>query len=138
VSYLLDTCAISEFEKDNRNEGVVRFLLSLPIDRTFLSAITVGEIQRGITRQPEGQRRLRLEAFLERQLETYSRNILSIDLHVGRLWGELYASCQKRGFNLSASDSLIAATALQHGLHVVTRNVGDFEPTGVLIINPWA
>jgi len=101
-------------------------------------AITVGEIQRGITRQPEGQRRLRLEAFLERQLETYSRNILSIDLHVGRLWGELYASCQKRGFNLSASDSLIAATALHHGLHVVTRNVGDFEPTGVLIINPWA
>lgn len=65
-------------------------------------------------------------------------NVLPINLEVGRLWGELYASCQLRGINLAASDSLIAATALHHGLHIVTRNVKDFEPTGTFIINPWA
>ena len=52
--------------------------------------------------------------------------------------GDMYASCQQKGINLGSADSLIAAIAIQHGLHIVTRNVKDFEPTGALIVNPWA
>ena len=137
VRYLLDTVAISELEKRNRNETVVQYLLKLPTSRTFISAITVGEIQRGITRLPPGKRRLHLETFLERVIEQYAMNILPIDLNVGRLGGEMYATCQARGINLTSSDSFIAATAMHHGMHVVTRNVKDFEPTGVLLVNPW-
>ncbi|HWV24117.1 MAG TPA: type II toxin-antitoxin system VapC family toxin [Thermomicrobiales bacterium] len=135
--YLLDTVAVSELEKENPNERVIRYLLTLPNSRTFISAITIGEIQRGITRLPSSKRRLKLESFLERVIEDFSASILPIDTEVGLRWGQLYARCQARGVNLASSDSLIAATALHHGMHIVTRNAKDFEPTGVLIINPW-
>jgi predicted nucleic acid-binding protein len=137
VKYLLDTCAISEVEKRPRNEHVVQFLLSLPDTDMFISAITIGEMQRGITRMPLGKRRVRLESFLDQLVIRFPSMVLPIDLQVGRVWGDVYASCQMKGFNLSSSDSLIAATAIHHGLHVVTRNVKDFEPTGVQIVNPW-
>lgn len=86
---------------------------------------------------PFGKRRERLELFLERQIERFAEMILPIDLGVGIAWGDVYASTQMRGYNLGSSDLLIAATAIHHGLRVVTRNVKDFEPTGLEIVNPW-
>lgn len=72
-------------------------------------------------------------------LETsYSDRILNIDREIVHVWGELTANAQIRGKVVHVSDGLIAATALVHGLHVITRNISDFEPTGVLILNPWA
>ena len=56
---------------------------------------------------------------------------------MSHIWGELVAHTRSSGYNISVPDTLIAATALHHGLHVVTRNVKDFEPTGVLLVNPW-
>jgi len=67
----------------------------------------------------------------------YSDRILVIDLEIVRIWGELTARAQKSEKIIAASDGLIAATALRHGLHIVTRNVSDFEPSGGLLINPW-
>ena len=70
-------------------------------------------------------------------LAEFSPRILPIDAEVARVWGEITANARQRGFNLEVADAQIAATALHHGLQVVTRNVKDFEPTGVRIVNPW-
>jgi len=67
----------------------------------------------------------------------YSDRLLPIDLETSRIWGELVAIAQKAGRPVPAVDALIAATAIRHGLHIMTRNTADFEPTGVLLLNPW-
>ena len=67
----------------------------------------------------------------------YGERILPIDAETVRVWGESTAAAQKNGRIVSASDGLIAATARRHGLRVMTRNVDDFAPMGVMIVNPW-
>lgn len=71
---------------------------------------------------------------MEREFES---RIVPVDADTARLWGEISGSLRRQGRQLAFVDGLIAATAIQHGMHVVTRNVKDFEPTGALIVNPW-
>ena len=85
----------------------------------------------------ESQRKRELQSWLQTIERYYSDRILSIDLEIVRIWGEITATAQKSGKIIAVSDGLIAATALRHGLHIVTRNISDFEPGGVLLINPW-
>jgi hypothetical protein len=103
----------------------------------FVSVISIGEILKGISLLRDGSRRRALEAWLKTLEHDYGDRLLSIDLETSRLWGELTAAAQKAGRVVHATDGLIAATALRHGLHVMTRNTADFEPTGVLLLNPW-
>ena len=102
-----------------------------------MSVITVGEIAKGIELLDEGPRRERFTAFLDRLEQGFARRVLGIDSETARIWGEITARAQRRGRVVSATDGLIAATAIQHGLQVMTRNVSDFEETGAEIINPW-
>lgn len=67
----------------------------------------------------------------------FGNRVFDFDIETAHIWGELVAQTNAMGFAIGVPDTMIAATALQHGMHVVTRNVRDFEPTGVLIINPW-
>jgi len=67
----------------------------------------------------------------------YASRILPLDREAAHIWGELTAAAQKRGKIVASNDGLIAATAHRHGLHVITRNISDFEPTGAMLINPW-
>jgi predicted nucleic acid-binding protein len=67
----------------------------------------------------------------------YADRVLPVDLETSHIWGELTAAAQKIGKIIPASDGLIAATARRHGLHVMTRNTEHFEPTGVMLVNPW-
>jgi len=69
--------------------------------------------------------------------QDYAERILPVDAETARVWGELTAAARARGKTVSVSDGLIAATALRHGLHVMTRNVSDFIDTGAMLINPW-
>jgi len=78
-----------------------------------------------------------LQTWLQALERHYSDRLLPIDLETSRIWGELAAATQKAGRPVPAIDALIAATATRHGLHVMTRNSADFEPTGVLLLNPW-
>ncbi len=78
-----------------------------------------------------------MNSWLQAIESNYSDRILLIDIETVRIWGELTAKAQKSGKTIAAADGLIAATAICHGLHVMTRNVDDFEPSGVLITNPW-
>ena len=131
--YLLDTDVLSALRRRERNPEAVRWV---GIQRTadlHISVVTVGEIERGITQQqrrdPSFARELAL--WLDRVLAWYSDRILLVDTATARRWGQLSAT-----LGHESADLLIAATALEHGLTVVTRNVRHFEPTGVPTVNP--
>jgi predicted nucleic acid-binding protein len=104
----------------------------------FVSVITIGEIAKGISLLDTGKRKNELQRWLQTIEQDYSDSILQIDLETVQIWGELKAKAQKAGKGVAASDGLIAATAMRHGLHVITRNEKDFLPAGVLLINPWS
>jgi predicted nucleic acid-binding protein len=137
VSFLWDTCILSDLGKPNRDPLVVEYLASMHTQDTYISVITVSEIEYGLKRLPAGRRRQQLEDVMEQIISEFSPRILPVSVETARIWGQLSARVRQQGFDVETADGLIAATAMQHGLHVVTRNVKDFEPTGVLIVNPW-
>lgn len=137
MRYLLDTSVLSELVKPVPFEGVLAFLGQIDPHDAWLSVITIGEVVGGIESMPEGKRQRQYVAWLNEIEQQYEGMILPIDLDVSRTWGELHGRLRRRGIQLAPPDGLIAATAIQRGMHVVTRNVKDFEPTGVLIVNPW-
>lgn len=137
MSYLWDTCVLSELGKPNRDPEVTRYLESIPTSETWISAITIGEIEYGISLLPVGKRRTDLQSVMHAILSELSTRVLPVTADIARVWAEITSSGRSRGFNIEVADGLIAATAMHHGLRVVTRNVKDFEPTGVRIINPW-
>lgn len=135
---VLDTCVVSELRRPDADPLVRRRVAELDPDESFISVITFGELAKGVTLLPEGRRKRGLESWLiglERQFES---RILPVDFETGRLWGELTARAQQQGFQIPATGGIIAATALRHGMHVMTRNRRDFLATGVFVIDPWS
>jgi predicted nucleic acid-binding protein len=138
MSFLLDTCVISELVAKQPNPAVLQWVDSIDENMLFLSAITIGEIKRGIEKLPDSSRRSALEDWLEDDLLIRFRDkILSIDAAVMLVWGQLAAALEKQGKPMPAVDSLIAATCLQGKLDLVTRNESDFAHSGVTVIDPW-
>jgi toxin FitB len=138
VKVLLDTCVLSELRRPRGHPGVRQAVDSLDDESLFVSVISIGEIFKGITLLRESQKKRALETWLQILERYYADRLLPIDLETSRIWGELTAAAQKAGRAVHAADGLIAATALRHGLRVMTRNTADFEPTGALLLNPWA
>jgi len=138
VRTLLDTCVLSELRRPRGDAGVRKAVEGLDSEDLFVSVISIGEITKGISLLRESQNKRALEDWLTTVERHYADRLLAIDLEVSRIWGELTAAVQKAGRTVAAADGLIAATALRHGLRVMTRNIADFEPTGVLLLNPWA
>ena len=110
---------------------------SLDDEGTFLSVVTLGELAGGVARLAQGRRRRELMAWLDGLETHFADRIPPFDPGTARLRGELDALAQNAGRRASATDGVIAATALVHGLHVMTRNVADFAPLGALTVNPW-
>jgi predicted nucleic acid-binding protein len=133
VRFLLDTNVVSEVTKPNADHNVRAFLGACSPEDVFVSAISLGEMRKGIARLPPGQRRRGLEGWFAEFLTEYGGRILVVDQDVALVWGDLSA----RDRNLPVPDGLIAATALTNGLTVVTRNVKDFRETGVMLVDPW-
>lgn len=134
---LLDTCVLSELRRPKGHPAVRQTLESLDAENVFVSVISIGEITKGVALLSESQKKFALENWLRMLERDYSDRLLPLDLETSRIWGEITAAAQKTGRVIQATDGLIAATALRHGLRVVTRNTADFEPTGVLLLNPW-
>lgn len=138
MNYLLDTCVVSELISRQPNSQVLDWLRNLPGERIFLSVLTIGEIQRGIKKLPDSNRKQELSEWLKSELlERFQNRILAIDTEIMLGWGELIADLERQGRILPAVDSILAAQALTFGLQFVTRNEKDFAGTGIQIINPW-
>lgn len=138
--FLIDTNVLSEYNRPGGapNPGVMRWLETTHRDLQFVSVITLEEIQKGIGVLAEGKRRNHLQQWLTTELEEwFSGRILPIDRSVANRWAELLIDCSGKGRPLPSIDSLLAATALEHGLTLVTRNLKDFEGIGLTILNPW-
>jgi len=138
VKYLLDTCLISELVKKAPNPAVVSWLDEQDEQKLFLSVLNLGELQKGISKLADGTRKNELQAWVALDLvERFTGRILEIDLETALCWGKLQGEAEQAGEKLPVMDSLIAATAVAHGLVVVTRNVRDIERCGVRVCNPW-
>lgn len=138
MSYLLDTCVLSEFTKPQPDDRVVAWLQSQDEANLFLSVIVLGELSRGIAHLPEGTKRRRLDAWLHTELRTRFRDrILDVTEAVAIEWGERSGSLLREGRTLSLADGLIGATAVVGSLVVATRNTEDLRPTGASLFNPW-
>lgn len=134
---LLDTCVLSELRHPKGHTSVRQAVDSFSSESLFVSVLSIGEIAKGIALLKESQKKQTLRTWLQTLERYYADRLLAVDLETSRIWGELTAAAQSKGRTLPASDGLIAATARRHGLHVMTRNVADFEPAGVLLLNPW-
>lgn len=132
--YLLDTNVVSALRRPDRHPAPTAWLADQRPSDLYMSVVTIAEIERGIARQISQDLTFarELAAWLERTLAGFADRLLGIDVPTARRWGRLSASL---GHN--DADLLIAATALEHGLTVVTRNVRHFEPTGVPVLNPF-
>jgi predicted nucleic acid-binding protein len=128
---------LSEIRKPDGNRNVRRAVEEIADDDLYISVITVGEIIKGLELLENGRRKRTLQSWLRTLERDYADRLLSVDREAAHIWGELTAMAEKRGRVVSAGDGLIAATAHRHGLHVMTRNINDFEPTGAMLINPW-
>lgn len=137
VKVLLDTNVLSEIMHPRGDLRVKVAVAQISQRDVYLSVMTIAEIAKGAVKLGSGQRRTAIEAFLSRAEVDYGERILSVDLQVARVWAELDIRTRRSGDIVPVIDGLIAATALVHGLTVVTRNVDDFVPTGVAVFNPW-
>jgi predicted nucleic acid-binding protein len=136
--YLIDTNVVSEPNRARPNRGVVAWLHAVEDSAVHVSVITLGELRYGIARTTDATTRARLERFFGAFLARFSGRILPVSDGVAGRWGRLRATLTSSGIALSTSDTLIAATALEHDLTVVTRNVRHFAPTLVDVLDPFA
>lgn len=137
MSYLLDTCLLSEFMKKRPDDGVLTWFAAQDEESLHISVLAIGELRKGITKLVASTRKAELDGWLNGLIERYDRRILPFEISTANLWGDLKGYLEKQGKVLSVIDSLMAATALEHDLTIVTRNEDDFTPTGVKVLNPW-
>jgi toxin FitB len=137
--FLLDTNVLSEFNRRGKPDlRVKQWLEAADNDSLYVSVLTLGEIRFGIELLAPSKRRTLLQEWLETDLpEWFEGRILPVDRSIGDRWGLLRAQAQTKGRPVSIVDGLLAATAIEHGLTMVSRNVSDFSAVGIAVTNPW-
>ena len=137
MRYLLDTCVLSELVKIAPDRQVLNWIASMQGHDLCISAMTWGELQRGVARLPESKRRSDLLLWLQQLEINFENRILAFDQEVAEVWALMTAQASLRGKSISAFDSIIAATARRHGCRLVTRYVSEFAEAGVDVLSPW-
>ena len=137
MKVLLDTCVLSGLRHPTHATLLKNAMQFFDAKDLFLSVISIGEITKGITLLPASKKKSELQSWALQLENVYTDRLLNITSEVVHIWGELTAQAKLKGITIPTSDGLIAATALAHGLHVMTRNVADFKSTGILLLNPW-
>jgi toxin FitB len=136
VSYLLDTNMVSELVRSKPDANVLKWFDGVPDRALHLSVLSLGEIRKGVELLKDGARKEKLRLWLEQELTSWFEDrLLPVSAPVADRWGRLLAEAERP---VPAIDSLLAATALHHGLRLVTRNSGDFRFSGLAIVNPWS
>ncbi|WP_339279440.1 type II toxin-antitoxin system VapC family toxin [Paenibacillus sp. FSL W8-1187] len=138
MNYLLDTNVISELVKKEPDSGVLRWIDERDESTLFLSVITFGELQKGISKLSDKNRAERLQVWIDQDLSSrFDGRVLPLDLDTLLAWGSIQGQAERNGTPLPVMDSLIAATAIAHHLTVVTRNVHGLERCKASVFNPW-
>jgi len=138
MKFLLDTCVISEITKPHPDKVVVDWLAKPGENTYFLSVLTLGEVNYGITLLGDGARASRLRDWFENILrKNFAGRFLHVDDRVALEWSRQKAVCKKSGHPRPELDLLLAATAVANGLTIATRNVSDFNGLDVSVFNPW-
>jgi toxin FitB len=136
--FLLDTNVPSETLRPMPNPRVIAWV-EAQSDGQFVSVVSIGELRRGATLLMQGSaRRVQLEQYIEIKIPIlFGKRVLPVTQAIAERWGALDAQRQSAGQPLGIADGMIAATAIEHGLTLITRNVKDFAGLGVQILNPW-
>ena len=138
MKFLLDTCVISELASRHPNAQVISWLRRQDPESLYLSFVTVGEIKKGIAKRGGDARAIALEKWLQTEiLGSFADRILPVEKNVSLEWGRICGDAERVGRKRPVVDALIAATALVHGMKLVTRNVDDMAGMGVPIFNPF-
>ena len=138
MSYLLDTCVVSEFTKVRPDLKVIDWLRGSPQDQLFISSITLGELSRGIALLDEGVKKSELEKWINIDIiNRFNGKIIELDAEVMLGWGKISGVMERLGMKMAVMDSLIAACAIAHDYILVTNNIDDFKNSNVKIFNPW-
>ena len=137
-AFLLDTNVISELLKPKPEPKVTTWIDGTDEELLFLSVLTLGEIRKGVVLLPRSAHRTSLEGWLSKELPLrFSNRILNVDQEVADQWGHLSGLTSARGVHVGVIDGLLAATAIQHNLTLVTRDTRYVAATGVTLFNPW-
>ena len=138
MNYLVDTCVISEVVRKRPAPEVVSWLAAQDEDHLFISALSLGELHKGTARLADSRRRRTLQAWMEGDLQRrFSGRIIPVDPGVAARWGRISGAAERAGRVIPVIDGLLAATALENGLTLVTRDTSHMEPAGVDLFNPW-
>lgn len=137
MSFLLDTNVISEPKRKEPDEKVIQWLAGVNYDEVYLSALTVGEIKKGVVKLDTGRKKAELQNWLDKLRNRFAGRILPITEETFLVWGKMFGEFEQKGIIRPSFDSLLEATALEHDLILVTRNVRNFHSSSVTILNPW-
>ena len=138
MNFLLDTNVVSETTRPQPSAAVLDWIAAQPGESLFICAITIGELRRGALLLTAGKKRKALLRWIETGIKAdFAGRILPVDTDVMERWAQLQARSEQAGRRLPLMDSLLAATALAHGLTLATRNTADFKAAGVPLIDPW-
>ena len=137
--WLLDTNVISEVSGAKPDPKVAKWIESLPEHNLYLSILTIGEYQKGIHHlPPEDKRRPRLQRSIVALEARFAGRVLSVSDQIVLRWGAISGEVKRlTGHSPSVIDTLLAATAIEHGLYFATRNVADVANSGAVVFNPW-
>jgi predicted nucleic acid-binding protein len=139
LSFLLDTCAISELTKKSPNQGLIDWIANQEEYRLYLSVLTIGEITKGIKKLNDYSKQVQLQQWVEQEvIMRFQHRLLPINTEICEKWGILLGESEQVGIKIPNIDALIASTAYVHNLKIITRNINDFEKCKVDVINPWA
>lgn len=138
LKFLLDTSLVSELIRPRPEKKVVAWIGGVEDDLLALSVLTIGELQKGVAKLPQGDHRKKLARWIDEDLRLrFQGRVLPVTEEVAEAWGRLSGEAEAKGAKLPVIDALLGATALVHGLTVATRNTTDIARTGAAIFNPW-
>jgi predicted nucleic acid-binding protein len=138
TNWLLDTNVLSELRRPKPDRKVLAFIAAQPLDCLYVSTVTIAEIRFGIDLQPDPSLRANLIDWLTHKVRPmFEQRVLSVSEDIIFKWRLLVEVGRKAGHTFSQPDLFIAATALQHGLTLVSRDVTDYSKAGAALFNPW-
>ena len=139
MNYLLDTCVLSEYVKKKPNQQVIQWLDDQEEASLYISILTIAELKKGIIKIKNSQplRYQKLTKWLQKIKQRFNQRILPLTNNILDSWGKTCGESEAKGNKLAIMDSLIAATAYEHNLIIVTRNISDFHFSSIKVFSPW-